>query len=88
MTRSKFVSIIGARNGNVQLIGVVMSPGVALQVKTTLEKDFDSIAIFSGRRFASEFMLKGMFILKKSFVDKKLKDAESEKSKTNVLIKA
>jgi hypothetical protein len=88
MSKSKYVSLIGARNGNVQLIGVVTSPGVALQVKTTLEKEFDIVSVFDGRRSASEFMIKGLFIVKKSFVEKRIKDANSEKPKTNVLIQA
>jgi hypothetical protein len=88
MARSRFVSLIGAKNGNVHLIGVVTSPGVALQVKATLEKDFDIVAVFDGRRVASEFFVKGMFILKKSVVEKRLKDSMSDKKQTNVLIKA
>jgi hypothetical protein len=46
MPRSRFVSLIGAKNGNIHLIGVVTSPGVALTCKTTLEKDYDCITVF------------------------------------------
>jgi hypothetical protein len=88
MPRSRFVSLIGAKNGNIHLIGVVTSPGVALTCKTTLEKDYDCITVFDGKHNASEFMLKGLFIVKKSFVEKRLKDSMSDKKQTNVLIKA